>query len=273
MPKPPEPRPRRGPRRLTVRLAKADLGYQQLQAEILNGRLAPGTPLDQIALAMRIGLSTTPVREALGPLESERVVVDRAHHNTAVADLSPGLLLATYAVRRQLDPFAVFLAASGASDAVLATIVELAGHAPPADPVAVIEQNRAVHRAIEGVAYVAFGGIGPGSYERLQVFAASFLRTIIENPFLAMLLEGTSLNVDSAEQVVRDYTARRPLPPGVVRSMGICGSIDECFDQLHRFSEAGVDDGAVGIGGWNDEFAATDIATLGRASTSAAVAA
>lgn len=143
-----ESRRRRAPRPLPLRLTKADLAYQLLREDILNGTLAPGTPLDQIDLAMRIGLSTTPVREALRRLESERLVVGRAHHNTAVADLSPALLVATYAVRHQLDPLAASLAATGASDADLATIVELARDTPPADGVARIEQNRAVHRAI-----------------------------------------------------------------------------------------------------------------------------
>jgi DNA-binding GntR family transcriptional regulator len=145
---PPEHHRRRIPRPLPIRLTKAELAYQQLREEILNGTLAPGTPLDQIALAMRIGLSTTPVREALRRLESERLVVGRAHHNAAVADLSPDVLAATYAVRQRLDPLAVSMAAAGASDGALATIGELARTDPPTAAVERIEHNRAVHRAI-----------------------------------------------------------------------------------------------------------------------------
>lgn len=61
--------------------------------------LAPGSTLDQEALARQLGLSTTPVREALRWLESERLVVSRAHRNTLVASLSLDLLEEVYAIR------------------------------------------------------------------------------------------------------------------------------------------------------------------------------
>lgn len=131
-----------------VILTKTDMAYWQVRQEILDGTLAPGTSLDQEALAVRLGLSTTPVREALRRLESERLVVGRAHRDTFVAELSPELLADTYAVRLNLDPMAVTLAASSADDETLKGIGELARVRPSDDPTDQLQQNRALHRAI-----------------------------------------------------------------------------------------------------------------------------
>src|SRR5581483_9108070 len=43
----------------------------RLREAILDGRLAPGTPIRQEALAQQLGTSRIPVREALRQLESE----------------------------------------------------------------------------------------------------------------------------------------------------------------------------------------------------------
>lgn len=131
-----------------VILTKTDMAYWQVRQDILDGTLAPGTSLDQEALAVRLGLSTTPVREALRRLESERLVVGRAHRDTFVAELSPELLADTYAVRLNLDPMAVSLAASTADDETLKAINDLAGIRPSEDPTDQLQQNRALHRAI-----------------------------------------------------------------------------------------------------------------------------
>jgi DNA-binding GntR family transcriptional regulator len=131
-----------------VILTKTDMAYWQVRQEILDGTLAPGTSLDQEALAIRLGLSTTPVREALRRLESERLVVGRAHRDTFVAELSQEVLADTYAVRMNLDPLAVSLAAKAATPEDLEVINELATEQPGDDPTEQLQHNRALHRAI-----------------------------------------------------------------------------------------------------------------------------
>ena len=131
-----------------VILTKTDMAYWQVRQEILDGTLAPGTSLDQEALATRLGLSTTPVREALRRLESERLVIGRAHRDTFVAELSRELLADTYDVRLTLDPMAVSLATKAAKNAELQVIGDLARVQPSDDPVEQLQQNRALHRAI-----------------------------------------------------------------------------------------------------------------------------
>jgi DNA-binding GntR family transcriptional regulator len=48
--------------------------YAQLRAQILDGTLPPGTPLREVTLAGQFGVSRTPVREALGRLEQDRLL-------------------------------------------------------------------------------------------------------------------------------------------------------------------------------------------------------
>ncbi|MBU2695448.1 MULTISPECIES: LLM class flavin-dependent oxidoreductase [Pimelobacter] len=119
----------------------------------------------------------------------------------------------------------------------------------------------------DGVCYVGFGGVGEGSYARLETFAAGYLRIIVAHPFLSMLLDGTGLDLAQAAEVVAAYDAGTPVPREVVTVMGIGGSLEECLDQLQAYADAGVDDVALGIGLWNDTLPATlaDVATLARA--------
>lgn len=130
-------------------MTKADIAYRQIRKEIVEGTLPPGETLDQEALAVRLGLSTTPVREALSRLESEELVISRPHRKTVVAPLSFSLLEETYAVRLALDPLAAAFAASRATDEERARIKELSENEPDSnDPIAHLHHNRRLHREI-----------------------------------------------------------------------------------------------------------------------------
>jgi DNA-binding GntR family transcriptional regulator len=130
-------------------LTKADVAYRQIRREIVEGVLPPGATLDQEALALRLELSTTPVREALSRLESEELIINRPHRKTVVAPLSFTLLEETYAVRLALDPLAAAFAASQASEEERARIKELGERElDGTDPVEHLHHNRALHRSI-----------------------------------------------------------------------------------------------------------------------------
>jgi DNA-binding GntR family transcriptional regulator len=134
---------------MSAPLTKADMAYRQVREEIVEGALAPGTPIDQEALAARLGLSTTPVREALRRLESEGLVVSRPHRDTIVAPLTLQQLEDTYSVRLALDPLAIANATKRASDDELQAIAELCRQAiSDTDPVSQMYQNRNLHRAM-----------------------------------------------------------------------------------------------------------------------------
>jgi DNA-binding GntR family transcriptional regulator len=95
---------------------KSEAAYHEVRQRVMDGRLAPGTDLDQESLAREIGLSTTPVREALRRLEAEGLVSQRAHFAIRVPELSRQEISDIYAVRLQLEPEACRLACEVASD-------------------------------------------------------------------------------------------------------------------------------------------------------------
>jgi DNA-binding GntR family transcriptional regulator len=91
--------------------SKSSAVYLELRQRILSAALAPGTAINQEHLAADLGVSTTPLREALRRLESEGLVQLLAHREAIVAPLDAAELAAVYEVREQLDPLAAALAA------------------------------------------------------------------------------------------------------------------------------------------------------------------
>jgi DNA-binding GntR family transcriptional regulator len=62
----------------------ADIVTAQLRAAIVSGQLAPGERLTEPALAERLGVSRSPVREALKRLEGQGLVHSRLNYSTYV---------------------------------------------------------------------------------------------------------------------------------------------------------------------------------------------
>lgn len=61
--------------------------YAQLRQDILRVALAPGSPLDEVGLSERFGLSRSPIREALVRLSSEGLVQILPNRSTIVAPM------------------------------------------------------------------------------------------------------------------------------------------------------------------------------------------
>jgi len=80
---------------------------EMLKTAILNGQLAPGEPLVESELAGRLGVSKTPVREALKTLEGTGLVVIRPYTGAVVRAFSDEDAVAIYDMRLLLEPEAV----------------------------------------------------------------------------------------------------------------------------------------------------------------------
>ncbi|MFI8461820.1 GntR family transcriptional regulator [Kitasatospora sp. NPDC085464] len=80
---------------------------------ILDGRLAPGTVVSQVALARQLGVSRTPVREALRMLQEEGYVEGEPNQRMRVAGLDPSALDADYAMRITLECLALTMTLDG----------------------------------------------------------------------------------------------------------------------------------------------------------------
>jgi DNA-binding GntR family transcriptional regulator len=76
---------------------------------ILSGALQPGARISQVQLATGLGVSRTPLREALRMLQEEGLVVAKRHHQAQVAELNVEDLEAVYMHRILLESLAVSL--------------------------------------------------------------------------------------------------------------------------------------------------------------------
>lgn len=87
-----------------------DYVYQTLRSQILSGGLQAGTRLVEESTARLLGVSRTPVRDAIFRLETERLVTRDARGGTVVASLTPEEIEDIYAVRSSLEGLAARLA-------------------------------------------------------------------------------------------------------------------------------------------------------------------
>ncbi len=83
--------------------------YSYLRKKILDGTVPPGTVLSQVQLAQEIGVSRTPLREALRMLQEEGLVLAEHNHRVRVADIDIGELESFYASRIMLESLAIAL--------------------------------------------------------------------------------------------------------------------------------------------------------------------
>jgi DNA-binding GntR family transcriptional regulator len=88
-----------------------DQVYTVVRARILSGELAGGSRLRQNALAQELGVSRTPLREALRRLSTEGLVVLETNRGAAVAHHDLSDMLHAWRARLVLEPAAARLAA------------------------------------------------------------------------------------------------------------------------------------------------------------------
>ena len=101
---------------------KSDYAYRQVRDRILSGELEPGAVLQQRDLASRIGISTTPLREALRRLKSEGLVELDAHRDARISPLRAEEARDLLELRKSLDPLAAGLAAQRRTNADIQAI-------------------------------------------------------------------------------------------------------------------------------------------------------
>lgn len=87
-----------------------DVVFNTLRRAILNGQLKPGERLMEVHLANRLGVSRTPIREAIRKLELEGLVIMIPRRGAEVARITEKSLKDVLEVRRALDALSVELA-------------------------------------------------------------------------------------------------------------------------------------------------------------------
>jgi DNA-binding GntR family transcriptional regulator len=140
---------------------KADGAYLELRNQILLGTLEPGSRVDYLQLSASLGVSITPLREALRRLEADHLVIRNAHRDVVIAPLTRAEADELLAVRQELDLLAARLAAAQMTPDELARARQLVARQDDQEavrylreagiPVAVgglLTVNRAFHRMV-----------------------------------------------------------------------------------------------------------------------------
>lgn len=87
-----------------------DVVFKTLRQGILTGELKPGERLMEIHLAKRLGVSRTPIREAIRKLELEGLVIMVPRRGAQVAQITQKSMKDVLEVRRAMDRLAAELA-------------------------------------------------------------------------------------------------------------------------------------------------------------------
>jgi DNA-binding GntR family transcriptional regulator len=143
------------PRRETA----ADLAYRQLRQEILRGRLPSGAKLTEAALADRLGISRTPVREALKRLALEGYVHREAGQGARVAAIPADEIAQIFQLRLMLESYAVRRACEFATADEIAALrglaQEMSARTPPESEADLARLSAANERFHKGVMHAA----------------------------------------------------------------------------------------------------------------------
>ena len=99
---------------------------QQVRAAIVENRYPPGQRLVEQRIAEELGLSRTPVREALRMLEAEGLVVSERNRGAMVRPLSTTEVVDLYGLRIRLESYAVEVATERATETELGELVAAA---------------------------------------------------------------------------------------------------------------------------------------------------
>ena len=93
-----------------------DVVFENLRGAIVEGKLKPGQRLMEVQLAEQLGVSRTPVREAIRKLELEGLVVMIPRKGAYVANMSLKDVIDVLEIRASLEGLAASLAAERITD-------------------------------------------------------------------------------------------------------------------------------------------------------------
>lgn len=102
----------------------SDRAYLALRDEIIDWELPPGTVLAEVEQSTRLGVSRTPLREALARLTADGLVSAQAGRGLVVTDVSADTIRELYDLRRALEEQAVRLAAERRDPAVFTALAD-----------------------------------------------------------------------------------------------------------------------------------------------------
>ncbi len=161
--------------------------YLHLREAILGGEFLPGERLGEVELGARLGVSRTPIREALMRLTQDGLIDTEANKGVRVRRLDVQEVGETYVVREELDGLAAALAAQ---------------HHTPGDA-------RALRLALTQLDH-ASESAAPGDYREQTLLDLAFHRSIVDaahNAVLRSLARDLEVRVSLIKHQTRNYNA------------------------------------------------------------------
>ena len=146
------------PLKVTNTASHAETVYAQLLQAINSGIYKPGDRIREEAVAEGLGVSRTPVREALRRLQSEDVLA-KSTQGLTVLEMGEDLVLELYALRETLEVMASQLAARHATHADLrrlSAVLRQEAACKDADSIGLAAINRDFHVALAEAAHNRF---------------------------------------------------------------------------------------------------------------------
>ena len=132
-----------------IDLPQGQSAYDRLLEDIRVGALPPGARLREVELAERLGISRTPVREALRRLEADGLVEHLPRQGACLRRLGYAEVMELYEMRAVLEGTAARLAARAASDLELHELSEINAAMTASDvPADVARLNRQFHTSL-----------------------------------------------------------------------------------------------------------------------------
>lgn len=194
-------------------MTTSERAYQRLMDEILDGTLAPGSPLSEVEQAERLGISRTPIREALSKLEADGLVMSSSGRRSRVAPISHHGIVRLFEMRRALEELGARLAARRNTAQVFATLAEEFGDAA----VALVDTPDSVD-----------------AYYRLNRRFDEAVTESVDNAYLVSGLRTIRFHAARLRQIARNNPPR--LRESARETLTICKAIDSGNEELAAHS-------------------------------------
>jgi DNA-binding GntR family transcriptional regulator len=135
--------------------SRAEFVYESLRDAISDGRIAGGERVREEEVAARLGVSRTPVREALQRLQQRGLLIFGPTRGLVVAQLGHAQVVELYAMREILEGSAARFAARHATTEEIATLYRLQEQLRAAEGDDLLHKslNRRFHQAIYEAAH------------------------------------------------------------------------------------------------------------------------
>jgi DNA-binding GntR family transcriptional regulator len=165
----------------------SDKAYSKLFHEIVDGDIAPGTVLAEVEQSTRLGVSRTPLREALSRLIADGLVESAPGRGVVVTEISLENIAELYEVREALEEQAARLAAQRRDPKVFIRIAEQFADA-----------DRLIESGEEGVRHY---------YELNEKFDEA-VDAAVNNAYLVSALQNSRVHLSRIRRIARGNPAR-----------------------------------------------------------------